>query len=122
MREIKTETLEAMAVCNINPEHTDGCARKREEFPSKKELAIALLETRYSNKTVNDVWDGANDQATTATVNHSAGGCILSHKCYTRELPKSRARIIAERRAKERWNDGQTLEDTIEAAILEALK
>ena len=61
-----------------------------------RELATALLEERAKPK----VWDKAPDNATVAVVvfKRDCGEFLeyLSYETYTRELPKTRARQIAE--------------------------
>jgi hypothetical protein len=60
-----------------------------------RELAAALLEERAKPK----VWDGAPEWAKVAHVGwyeNNEQKQTLCCKCYTRELPKTRARIIAE--------------------------
>ena len=81
------------------------------------ELAKQLLAEMDKPK----VWDGANERATAVTVNHSQSGVILSHKCYTRELPKSRIDEIADE-AVDKYQRGAvgagSLTDIIKSAIL----
>ena len=60
-----------------------------------RELATALLEERAKPK----VWDGAPDEADYVTVGaykNSNPLAPIKVKCYTRELPKTRTREIAE--------------------------
>jgi|GEM_PF-2610239 len=99
--ELTNEVLEAMAKCN------DGCpscganevCSKNDWQDTLQALATALLEERAKPK----VWDGAPEWAKSARV-------MWSDTCkneptnrgdysplYTRELPKTRARQIAEK-------------------------
>ena len=55
-------------------------------------LATALLEERAKPK----VWDGAPEDAVSAVVTWCRSGEIVGSVSYNRELPKTRARIIAE--------------------------
>ncbi len=95
--ELTNEALEAMAKCGLD------CARCGSELCNKYDwqdivqtLATALLEERAKPK----VWDGAPDNATVAVVDfkRTCGDLLepLSFEAYTRELPKTRARQIAE--------------------------
>ena len=58
-----------------------------------RELATALLEERAKPK----VWDGAPEDAVSAVVTWCRSGEIVGSVSYNRELPKSRARQIAEK-------------------------
>lgn len=72
-----------------------------------------------------DVWKDAPVTATKALVAYytNISGCI-GQATYTRELPKSRARVIAEE-ARSQYERGAigagSLDDVIESAILKAL-
>ena len=89
-----------------------------------RDLARALLAEMDKPK----VWDGAPDNAGFASVNFcKASGVPLQFgktMFYTRALPKSRARVIAEE-ARTRYERGSvgagSLDDVIESAILKAL-
>ena len=71
-----------------------------------------------------DVWKDAPDNASFANVLFSNGPTSCGQKYYTRELPKSRTREIAEE-ARSRYDRGAvgagSLDDVIESAILKAL-
>ena len=86
------------------------------------EIAKQLLREMIEEK----VWQNAPKEATRAHVNYFAGKQILQEyksNWYERPLPKSPAREIAERKAKE-WRDSTTaggdhVADIIESAINE---
>ena len=92
--ELTNEVLEAMAGC------VGGCpmceARevcKRNQLNQMNILATALLEERAKPK----VWDGAPDNAFRSIVNwYDESRGFIKSKVLTRELPKTRARQIAE--------------------------
>ena len=92
--ELTKEVLEAMTKCGLD------CARCGSEFCNKYDwqdivqtLAAALLEERAKPK----VWDGAPDNAGRGIVNwFDKNGLFIDSSIYTRELPKTRARILAE--------------------------
>ena len=92
--ELTNEVLEAMAGC------VGGCpmceARevcKRNQLNQMNILATALLEERAKPK----VWDGAPDNAFRSIVNwYDKSRGFIKSKVLTRELPKTRARQIAE--------------------------
>lgn len=75
--------LEAMIVYYKN----NDCSRR-----VAIELATALLEEMDKPK----VWDGAPEDAVSAVVTWCRSGEIVGSVSYNRELPKTRARIIAE--------------------------
>ena len=91
---LTNEVLEAMAGC------VGGCpmceARevcKRNQLNQMNILATALLEERAKPK----VWDGAPDNAFRSIVNwYDESRGFIKSKVLTRELPKTRARQIAE--------------------------
>ena len=93
--ELTNEVLEAMAGC------VGGCpmceARevcKRNQLNQMNILATALLEERAKPK----VWDGAPDNAFRSIVNwYDKSRGFIKSKVLTRELPKTRARQIAEK-------------------------
>lgn len=93
-------------------------------------LAGKLLEYMDDRAKNPGVWDGAPERATSARVRYTVGSLTghndMYSQRYDRELPKTKAREIAERKARE-WQDGfpigsDPLADLIEAAILEAQK
>ena len=99
--ELTREVLEAMAVCKGEGcslcEAQEVCMGNR--LKQFNILATALLEERAKPK----AWDGAPDWAKSARVmwtdtskNEPANRCDYSPQ-YTRELPKTRARQIAEK-------------------------
>lgn len=76
------------------------------------------------------VWDGAPEWATSARVRYTDGPLTghndMYSQRYDREVPKTKAREIAERKSRE-WQDGFSIDsdplaDLIEAAIIEAQK
>lgn len=92
--ELTREVLEEMKKCGLD------CARCGSEFCNKYDwqdivqtLATALLEERAKPK----VWDGAPEWADRADVSYKGNvKGKINISTYTRELPKTRAREIAE--------------------------
>ena len=93
--ELTDELLEAMKKCDgacFKCSAKEYCA-KAHITSSRQELATALLEERAKPK----VWDGAPDGSAIADVYWSEKtGIALGYKRFTRGLPKTRARQIAE--------------------------
>ena len=92
--ELTNEVLECISTC-------DGDCRlcPAKNFCNNKILAAALLEERAKPKY--DVWKNAPPWATSARVrwsnpNYPVGKDELYSETYTREPPKTRARIMAE--------------------------
>jgi hypothetical protein len=92
--ELTNEVLEAMTKCK---ENCFSCGAN--EVCSKycwqdtmRSLAAALLEERTKPK----VWEFAPITADRAVVYYYVGNTFFGEKTYTRELPKTRARQIAE--------------------------
>jgi hypothetical protein len=117
----KVQTLEQMVSEVLSVPYTTYHGKFVQELAKK---AAHLIAERENNP---GVWDGAPEWATDAGITWSAKTHYSGvYKNYTRELPKTKAREIAERKARE-WVDvrisgsQKTLEETIEAAILEAL-
>ena len=86
-----------------------------------RKLATALLEEMDKPK----VWDGAPEDALQAQITwFTKNGGYIGMKTYTRELPKTRARIIAEQEGHElaekyEWNAAakELVTNRIEAAL-----
>ena len=97
-KELTREVIEAMARCTETQDCVDKCAAYK--FCNGKywtvicsKLATALLEEMDKPK----AWDGAPDNALQAQIIwFTKNGGYIGMKTYTRELPKTRARIIAE--------------------------
>ena len=92
--ELTNEVLEAMKGCDRK---CDRCAASSicdvGVFLAISKLATALLEERAKPK----VWDGAPDNAFRSIVNwYDKSRGFIKSKVFTRELPKTRARQIAE--------------------------
>ena len=92
--ELTTEVLEAIVNCNGDGDCRLGSAKN---FCNNKILATALLEERAKPK----VWDGAPEWVNAARVrffvnDRNDGHSEVFSETYRRELPKTRARIIAE--------------------------
>ena len=108
---------------------TDG-VRKSYHPDFVEKMINQLLSERKERENNPGVWDGVPDNISHIRVTHAfertidgERGTALSSREYTRTLPKTKAREIAERFAKKRWSDvGMTLEDAIESAIIEAQK
>ena len=89
--ELTNEVLEAMKQCRLD---CPSCSVREVCSKNLQSLATALLEERAKPK----VWDGAPEWADRADVSYNGnvkGNINIS--TYTRELPKSRARQIAEK-------------------------
>ena len=80
-------------------------------------LATALLEERAKPK--NDVWEYAPDGRTTADVYYGDDMFVSAtpDHTFTRELPKTRARIMAEEIASAHISNKSDLVDIIEQTI-----
>lgn len=85
---------------------------------------VAKLDERQKNP---GVWDGAQGDATVAQIAWFSCGFLVGTKDYTRTLPKTKAREIAEAKARIWANGSQSIDcqknlaDIIESAINEAL-
>lgn len=95
--ELTNEMLEVMKKCSFSCALCDanGVCDKYDWQDTIQTLATALLAERAKPK----VWDGAPDEADYVTVGaykNSNPLAPIKAKCYTRELPKTRARQIAE--------------------------
>jgi len=127
---IERETTEGVLVTNIDELEVFVSTKLVEFTPenykgdsdaAKKDRALLAEMDRPKD----DVWKDAPVTATKALVAYytNISGCIGQATC-TRELPKSRARVIAEE-ARTRYERGAvaagSLDDVIESAILKAL-
>ena len=92
--ELTMEVLEAMAGCsNYCPScSANKVCSKNDWQDTLQALATALLEERAKPK----VWEFAPITADCAVVYYYVGNTFFGEKTYTRELPKTRARQIAE--------------------------
>ena len=122
-KELTNELLEAMKKCDgacFKCSAKEYCA-KAHITSSRQELATALLEERAKPK----VWDGAPDNAFRSIVNwYDKSRGFIKSKVLTRELPKTRARQIAEQEGhglaeKYGWNEAakELVTNKIEAAL-----
>ena len=123
--DLTRKVIETLANCN----KTDSCeicdARTyctRGASSVKSALATALLAEMDKP---GDVWKDAPEKAIRAfTYFYDDKRSFINAKEYTRGLPKSRARVIAEE-ARTRYERGAvgagSLDDVIESAILKAL-
>ena len=94
-KELTNEVLEAMAKCKHNCP-TCGANEVCSKYDWKEmmqSLATALLDERATPK----VWEFAPITADCAVVYYYLGDTFFGEKTYTRELPKTRARQIAEK-------------------------
>jgi len=116
--ELTREVVEAMAKCS----KTSECNRcgayefcKGKGWPFRFEnLATALLEEMDKPK----VWDGAPEDALQARITWlTKNDVCIGPKTYTRELPKTRARIMAEEIAAAQISNKKDLVDIIEQTI-----
>lgn len=96
--ELTRAVIEAMSMCS----HNVGCKKcaalyfcNGKMWPERcKWLATALLEEMDRPK----VWDGAPEDALQTQITwFTKNGGYIGMKTYTRELPKTRARQIAEK-------------------------
>jgi len=95
--ELTKEVLEAMKKCNethcCNECLAVGVCCSEDGITIGQRLATALLEERAKPK----VWDGAPEWADRADVSYKGNvKGKINVSIYTREIPKSRARQIAE--------------------------
>lgn len=117
--ELTREVVEAMARCTETQDCVDKCAAYK--FCNGKywtvicsKLATALLEEMDKPK----AWDGAPDNALQAQIIwFTKNGGYIGMKTYTRELPKTRARIMAEEIAAAQISNKSDLVDIIEQTI-----
>jgi len=117
--ELTREVIEAMARCTETQDCVDKCAAYK--FCNGKywtvicsKLATALLEEMDKPK----AWDGAPDNALQAQIIwFTKNGGYIGMKTYTRELPKTRARIMAEEIAAAQISNKKDLVDIIEQTI-----
>lgn len=120
-KEMTREEVAALANCNgVNCPDCKTCqAIKICDSTSEaicKWLAEQLLEEMDKPK----VWDGAPEDAKTAEVcffNNLYCDCGRADMVYTRELPKTRARIMAEEIAAAQISNKSDLVDIIEQTI-----
>ena len=86
-------------------------------------LAKALLAEREEREKMQDVWKDAPESADRATVewfDFQNSTKLGKSRVYTRTLPKTRAREIAEKYGKDLYGEmGETWADRFEKAILE---
>lgn len=118
--ELTTEVLEAIVNCDGE---CIGCPVQSvcDAVGIKRSLATALLEERAKPK----VWGGAPDNAFRSIVNwYDKSRGFIKSKVFTRELPKTRARIIAEEEGqglakKNGWSvaAGALVANVVEAAL-----
>lgn len=93
--ELTNKMLEVMKKCSFNCALCDanGVCDKYDWQDTIQTLAAALLEERAKPK----AWDGAPDDATQAQIEwYDENDDFTGEITYTRELPKTRARQIAE--------------------------
>ena len=121
--ELTREVLEAMKKCKLDCTTCGGNAvcGKYDWQDTIQTLATALLEERAKPK----VWGGAPDNAFRSIVNwYDKSRGFIKSKVFTRELPKTRARIIAEEEGqglakKNGWSvaAGALVANVVEAAL-----
>ena len=119
-KELTNEVLEEMVNCDGE---CIGCPAQSvcDTVGIKRSLATNLLEERAKPK----VWDGAPDNAYRSIVNwYDKSRGFIKSKVLTRELPKTRARQIAEQEGhglaeKYGWNEAakELVTNKIEAAL-----
>lgn len=122
-KELTNEVLEAMTKCKENC-HSCGAYKICSKCGWRitiQTLATAVLEERAKPK----VWDGAPDNAFRSIVNwYDKSRGFIKSKVLTRELPKTRARQIAEQEGhglaeKYGWNEAakELVTNVMEAAL-----
>ena len=119
--ELTNEALEAVVNCDDREECVGCPAQSVCAVGRNQALATALLEERAKPK----VWDGAPDNAFRSIVNwYDESRGFIKSKVLTRELPKTRARQIAEQEGhglaeKYGWNAAakELVTNKIEAAL-----
>ena len=123
--ELTREVLEAMTKCSETScsecPAVDVCCSE-DDITVGQRLATALLEERAKRK--NDVWEYAAVQTDRVVLSYYAGDKFWAAKTYTRELPKTRARQIAEQEGqglakKNGWSvaAGALVTNVIESAL-----
>lgn len=122
-KELTNEVLEVMKKCSHNCPTCDAneVCDKYDWRDTIQSLAAALLEERAKPK----LWDEAPDAATQVQIKwFTRYGGFSGTKVYTRELPKSRARQIAEQEGhglaeKYGWNEAakELVTGAMEAAL-----
>lgn len=123
-REITDDMLDEAVKC----ESCDSCKMKNLPSNCTRILASTLKKEREERKNNPGVWGGIPKTVSQCIVVWefvSDGKKLSLRKEYTRTLPKSRAREIAERRAKAVFGkllDTETLTEIIESAIIAAQK
>ena len=114
--ELTNEVLEAMKGCDRK---CDRCAASSicdaGVFLAISKLATALLEERAKPK--DDVWKYATMRTDRVILNYYEGDKFWAAKIYTRDLPKTRARIMAEEIASAHISNKDDLIDIIEQMI-----
>lgn len=114
--ELTREVLEAMRQC-LNYEECGECPVGGicpGIYKSIPKLATALLEEIGKPK----VWDCAPEKAVTIDIYWSdKTNFVFGHKRYTRKLPKTSARIMAEEIASAKISNEKDLVDIIEQTI-----
>jgi hypothetical protein len=118
--ELTRDVLEAMKKCSENScsecPAVDVCCSEDDWEYTIQTLATALLAEKAKPK----VWDGAPDEADYVTVGaykNSNPLAPIKVKCYTREIPKTRTRIMAEEIASAKISNEADLVDIIEQTI-----
>jgi len=82
-------------------------------------LCESFLETMSGRAKNPGVWDGAPEEAIMAVLEHSSKNDVLARIVFTRELPKSLAREIAESKANDLVDESHaSLVNLLEATIL----
>ena len=94
--ELTKEVLEAMTKCNLDCTlcGANAVCAKYDWQDTIQTLATSLLEERAKPK--DDVWKYARMRTDRVVLSYYGGDKFLAAKTYTRELPKTRARQIAE--------------------------
>lgn len=120
--ELTNEALEAMTKCNLDCTlcGANAVCAKYDWQDTIQTLATSLLAEM--DKPKHDVWKNAPEWATSAMVrwsnpNYPVGKDELYSETYTRELPKTRARIMAEEIAAAQISNKSDLIDIIEQTI-----
>jgi len=115
--ELTNEMLEVMKMCSFNCAlcGVNGVCDKYDWQDTIQTLAAALLEERAKPK--DDVWEYATMRTDRVVLYYYEGDNLCAAKTYTRELPKTRTRIMAEEIASTKISNEANLIDIIEQTI-----
>ena len=114
--------IEVFKTIEVNEEISlaDICRYAEYDKGDAGKLARNIIKERKDREVNPGVWDSAPEWATNAVIGWSAKTHYSGvYKTYTRELPKTKAREVAERMAIAYGCDQVNIQNLIEKAILE---